>query len=120
MADAVVTMEKVAEIPFGNGWAEIYDFSTDDGDYVVGGLSATIVSAGTKIPRYLRQPDFTIMVPQYGYFYNYDRDNGVFLIRAQTSGPTEDDPLGELAAAQVPLLARGPVKCIAFWFNRFP
>ncbi len=120
MADAVVTMTKIGEIPFGNGWAELYNFTTDDGDYTVGGLSATIVGTGTKVPRYLRQPDFTYMDSQGGYLYNYDPDTACFLIRAQDAAAAEDAPLGELAAAQVPAAARGPVRCIAFWFNRVP
>jgi hypothetical protein len=123
MAAATATLTRVAYGALGAGAGHFAEYSVviAAGDYAVGGISATAFPK-TDI---LREPDFTTCVANNGYLYHYEPGTslgaGLFMIRACTNGPAEDDPLGELAAGAIAAGAlTGNIKLFGFWFNRFP
>jgi hypothetical protein len=77
-------------------------------EYTTGGIAMNLNQAAVKASR---TPIRVTVVGQAGFVYEYDpgtdNSNGKLLIRAQTNGAAEDDPLGQLAAAAIPAACSG-------------
>jgi len=118
MAAAVFTLAKGSRGTLGRGMFAIFDFTSDGGDYAVGGVATTLPFASHS--RYRREPDIVLFSASNGFVYSYDYTNKLVIIRAQTNAAAEDAPLGELAVAAVPAGARAGVRVMALWFAPIP
>jgi hypothetical protein len=109
MADAVATATVVND--YADSVYRVFGTLAVDASpavYVTGGIAMNLNQAAIKASR---TPIRVTVVGQAGYVYEYapgsDNSNGKLLIRAQTSGAAEDDPLGELAASAIPAACSG-------------
>lgn len=114
MADAVAVATVNPLLPTGLGGNGLYRvlgalaISASPAVYVAGGIAMNLMQSAIKAQR---TPLLVNVQGIAGYIYEYiagsDNSNGKLIIRAQTSGASEDDPLGELAASAIPAACSG-------------
>lgn len=89
--------------------------------YATGGL---VLDFAQDLIKAQRVPQFVDIKGQAGYQYTYingtDVTDGLLMIRAQTNGAAEDDPLGELTnGAAIPAACSGDtIKFHAMWLGQ--